>query len=72
MCSPEICPEMQAMAKMVILAKFRHAVDEMLSTNKLSHLEGLRKVGEFGESGKNGDSGEISPRFWKEWRVRIN
>ena len=41
-------------------------VDEMSRANKLTQLEGPRKVGdfgEFGEFGESGDSGEISPRL---------
>ena len=38
----------------------------MSRANKLTQLEGPRKVGEFdefGEFGESGDSGEISPRL---------
>ena len=52
-----MCPEMQALAKMAILAKFRKAVDEMIRTNKLTQLEKPLNVGEFSEYG------EISPRL---------
>ena len=47
-------------------------VDEMSRANKLTQLEGPRKVGEFGEFGEfgelgelgeSGDSGKISPRL---------
>ena len=57
---------MQAVAKMVILAKFRQGGWR----NDKSELEGPRNVGGFGENGEfgeNGDFSEISPRLLKKW-----
>ena len=47
----EICPEMQAVAKMATLEKFRQGCGEIIRANTLTQLEGPGNVGEFGDVG---------------------
>ena len=62
----EVCPEMLAVGKLAILAKFRQVVEEMIRANKLTQQEEPRNVDEVcenGEFGESDDFGKISPRL---------